>query len=314
MLAHRRRARRGRGGRRVARRDRRVAALPRCLPELEPRLPRRRAGPRLWNGSRTRLTASTPGVSSTSSRSRWHSWRSGRRGCGRGAPAIRDADLDVAVALLRRPRPSRPRTPARSSRRSTSAGIAQVVLSPEGLRVRPGAACSSSRWRWSRRTGGRSASLYLVWFALLGGDPEHSVARQPPVAKIDPGIPGHSRLERHPLTDRADRRPVAAVLARGRLAGDSRPARAIHRRALRNELGGARTTWREYPATRRPAARARRTQLLARQHAPALPDARPRPGDAVHALRHGAWRFAPAMTGSRSGSSARSRRVGNATS
>ena len=80
--------------------------------------------------------------------------------------------------------------------------------------------------------------------------------------------------------------PVAAVLAGGEFARAARPARAVQRRPLRHPVAGPRRG-RAVPADGRAAAWRPRTDLLARQHAPAVPDARPGAVHPVHALRHG---------------------------
>ena len=124
--------------------------------------------------------------------------------------------------------------------------------------------------------------LYLVWFALLG-----AVLNIPMLAttvqKVDPDSRPFA-LESHPLTD-----PKVVALGRGAGREGSSPESADPARQYIDVHCG--TKWEEldrgcrYFRTVDPPL-AGRAELLARQHAPALPYARPRPGDALHALRH----------------------------
>ena len=210
-----RRTHRRRGGNRVARRHRRVAALPRHLPELEPRLRRRRVARTLANGSLYTFHCFGPwsllhfvGAPARASGA------SGRRGvvAAVGRPATR---------IWTSPRLYAPaETESVANARALLAAFylgwfAQVGPLPEGLRVRPGAACPPRDGGRRRRSGGLSVSSISCGSRCSGSLLNIPLLEQTGT-RVRSRIPGHSR--RTPPARRPVRSSALAATAGARAA------------------------------------------------------------------------------------------------
>lgn len=127
---------------------------------------------------------------------------------------------------------------------------------------------------------------FLVWFLAVGvlvNLAELYPPVMPAVRAIDPAD-RHVKFEKHPLLDWQ----VMKLWPRCWTEGGSPEIRDklgqytdVHCGTNWHDLNAVATYLRTVEPPLGP-----RAELLARQHAPAVPDAGPRPGDAVHALRH----------------------------